>query len=63
MKPFRNTLVANSSTLGQALKDRPTDKKLHNQIYDQTTADFDKLYGAETRQWFENLHKQGVQNV
>jgi len=53
---FRNTLVSPGSQLGQALKDRPKDKKLHNQIYEQTTQAFHKLYGADAV-WFESIHK------
>lgn len=63
MQRFRNTVVAPSSQLGQALKDSPKNKKLHNAIYDKTTADFDALYGVEARLWFEALHNEGVKNV
>lgn len=56
-RKFRNTAVAPSSQLGQALKEKPNDKKLHNQIYDKTTSDFDALYGKEDREWFEAQHK------
>jgi hypothetical protein len=57
---FKNTLVAPSSQLGQALKNRPRDAELHNQIYDQTTAACDKLYGKADRLWFEAIHTKGT---
>ncbi len=52
---YKKTLAAPSSLLGRALADQPQNKKLHEQIYNETTKAFDALYpgAAADRKWFE----------
>jgi len=61
MRQFKKTLVAPSSALGKALSEKPKDRKLHEQIYNQTSKNFDALYPEGHRQWFENYGTEDKQ--
>lgn len=54
MKGFRyeQTFAAEGSQLHTALKEKK--HKIAAQLYKQSTENFDKLYGAGARAWFEN---------
>lgn len=50
---YKATTVAPSSELGKLLADYPKTKRLCEQVYNQTTKNFDALYPVGYRQWFE----------
>lgn len=51
---YKKTWAAKGSKLYESL----SDSKAAQKIYEQTTKDFDALYGKEARLWFESMEAQ-----
>lgn len=51
-QPYKKTFAASGSQLYQALQDK--NSKLAEQLYKQSTDNFDKTHGPGARHWFEN---------
>lgn len=61
MRTYEDTMVSESSQLGQALENRQRGHALHQRIYNETTKNFRACFGKDAK-WFEAQHK-GEQSV
>lgn len=57
MKRYKDTFVGKNSALASALEKSDAEAK---KVYDETTANFNKLYSKEDREYFMNKHRENT---